>query len=80
MWAFMIAKPSVQDRAGPPGHTKGMTGAVCYWPVEDIKDSVAQLLKAGATELQAVSDVGGGKLIASVKDADGNVIGLTQTP
>jgi predicted enzyme related to lactoylglutathione lyase len=64
----------------PNGHSKGMTGAVCYWPVEDIKDSVAQLLKAGATELQAVSDVGGGKLIASVKDADGNVIGLTQTP
>jgi predicted enzyme related to lactoylglutathione lyase len=64
----------------PNGHSKGMAGAVCYWPVEDIKDSVAQLLKAGATELQAVSDVGGGKLIASVKDADGNVIGLTQTP
>jgi len=27
-----------------------------------------------------VKDVGGGKLIASAKDADGNVIGLSQQP
>ena len=64
----------------PKGHSKGMTGSVCYWPVEDIKESVAQLLEAGAMEQQAVSDVGGGTLIALVKDADGNVIGLIQTP
>jgi hypothetical protein len=30
--------------------------------------------------LQDTQDVGGGKLIASVKDADGNLIGLTQEP
>jgi hypothetical protein len=30
--------------------------------------------------LKAASDVGGGKLIASVKDADGNIIGLAQSP
>jgi hypothetical protein len=30
-------------------------------------------------EQQAVSDVGGGRLIASVKDADGNIIGLIQS-
>jgi len=29
---------------------------------------------------QAATDVGGGKLIAVVKDADGNVIGLAQSP
>ena len=46
----------------------------------DIKDSVARLLAAGATEQQAVGDVGGGKLMASVTDADGNVIGLIQVP
>jgi hypothetical protein len=27
-----------------------------------------------------VKDVGGGRLIASVKDADGNLIGLLQDP
>jgi predicted enzyme related to lactoylglutathione lyase len=35
---------------------------------------------AGAETLQEISDVGGGKLIATVKDTDGNVIGLLQMP
>jgi hypothetical protein len=37
------------------------------------------LLEAGAEAQQDVKDVGGGKLIASVRDADGNVIGLLQS-
>jgi hypothetical protein len=34
----------------------------------------------GRRTQQAVRDVGGGKLTATVKDADGNVIGLIQSP
>ncbi|MGS0687804.1 VOC family protein [Nakamurella sp. GG22] len=62
----------------PHGHQKGMTGPVSYWTVSDIKQSLAALVEAGAEEVQGVSDVGGGRLIASVKDSDGNVIGLMQ--
>ncbi len=36
-----------------------------------------RLLEAGAETLQ-VQDVGGGRLIASVKDTDGNLVGLLQ--
>lgn len=64
----------------PHGHSKGMTGPVAYWHVEDIAASLKQLLDAGAEAQQAISDVGGGMLIASVKDADGNGIGLIQSP
>lgn len=64
----------------PHGHSKGMTGPVAYWSVDDIEASVARLLAAGAQEVQAVSDVGGGRRIASVQDASGNVIGLVQAP
>ncbi len=64
----------------PHGHSQGMTGPVGYWHVEDIKKSLKSLLTAGAKAHQEVKDVGGGKLIASVKDADGNVIGLIQVP
>jgi predicted enzyme related to lactoylglutathione lyase len=64
----------------PNGHSQGMTGPVGYWHVEDIKQSLELLLDAGAAEQQAIRDVGGGKLIASVKDADGNIIGLVQSP
>ena len=61
----------------PNGHNQGMTA---YWHVNDIKKSLRQLLDAGAQTLQEVKDVGGGKLTASVKDADGNIIGLIQSP
>jgi predicted enzyme related to lactoylglutathione lyase len=62
----------------PHGHSKGMTGPVAYWHVDDIHGTLQQLLDAGAQMQQAVSDVGGGKLVAMVKDADGNEIGLIQ--
>jgi predicted enzyme related to lactoylglutathione lyase len=62
----------------PHGHGRGMTGPVAYWNVDDIKSSVKALLDAGADEVEGVKDVGGGKLTAMVKDADGNVIGLIQ--
>jgi predicted enzyme related to lactoylglutathione lyase len=64
----------------PNGHVQGMTGPVAYWQVDDIKASLDGLLRAGAEAQQAVKDVGGGKLVASVKDTDGNVIGLIQMP
>ena len=64
----------------PHGHTKGMTGPVGYWQVNDIQNSLQLLLDAGAQAQQEVQDVGGGKLIASVKDADGNITGLLQSP
>ena len=64
----------------PNGHSKGMTGPVGYFHMSDIKQSLQLLLDAGAQTQQEVQDVGGGKLIASVKDADGNVIGLLQSP
>ena len=64
----------------PHGHRKGMTGPVVYVPVADIQSRLKQLVEAGAQPLQAVQDVGGGKLIASVKDTDGNNIGLIQNP
>jgi predicted enzyme related to lactoylglutathione lyase len=48
----------------PHGHSRGMTGPVGYWHVDDITSSVKALLDAGAEALQEVMDVGGGKLIA----------------
>ncbi len=64
----------------PNGHKQGMTGAIGYFHVSDIKNSLQSLLDAGAQVQQEVRDVGGGKLIATVKDADGNIIGLIQFP
>ena len=57
-----------------------MTGPIGYWEVDDIKESLELLLDAGAEVQQEIKDVGGGKLIASVKDADANITGLAQSP
>ena len=64
----------------PHGHSQGMTGPIGYWHVNDIRKSLQLLVDAGAQAQQEVTDVGGGKLIASVKDADNNIIGLIQSP
>ena len=64
----------------PHGHEQGLTGPVGFWTVDDIQAQLSRLISAGAQEVQPVRDVGGGKLIASVKDADGNMIGLMQNP
>ena len=62
----------------PSADRKGVAGPVCYWQVDDIRASLQALLDAGAEPLQDVRNVGGGRLIASVKDAEGNEIGLAQ--
>lgn len=60
-------------------HGKG-PGPIPYWETADIKASIRELVTAGARERDAVRDVGRGLLVASVTDADGNVIGLRQNP
>lgn len=62
----------------PHGHSQGMMGPVNYRHVAGLENTLKRLLEAGAETQQEVKDVGGGKLIASVRDADGNVIGLIQ--
>jgi predicted enzyme related to lactoylglutathione lyase len=53
-------------------------GPIAYTDVQDIKGSLQAMADVGAVIVQDVKDVGGGLLIAQVKDADGNVVGLRQ--
>jgi predicted enzyme related to lactoylglutathione lyase len=63
----------------PNGHEKkGMTGPVPYFHVSDIEATIKALVAAGATQNENPRDVGGGRLVGSVKDATGNVIGVIQ--
>ncbi len=64
----------------PNGHKAGLTGPIGYRQVSDIRKSLKSLLDAGAQTVQDVKDVGGGMLIAWVKDADNNITGLRQSP
>ncbi|MEU8617975.1 VOC family protein [Streptomyces sp. NPDC048623] len=60
----------------PNGHGKGLTGPVPFWDVDDLDGLLQRLLAGGATTVQEVQDVGGGMRITTVKDPDGNMIGL----
>jgi predicted enzyme related to lactoylglutathione lyase len=62
----------------PAGGPQAMTSPVAYWHVPDIEAKLAEVTAAGATVKDPVRDVGGGRLVASVTDADGNVLGLLQ--
>ena len=64
----------------PGGGPQGMTSPVTYWEVPDIEAKLAEVTAAGATVNEPVRDVGGGRLVATVTDPDGNVLGLLQDP
>jgi predicted enzyme related to lactoylglutathione lyase len=62
----------------PGGGPQGMTSPVAYWHVPDIEAKLAEVTAAGATVNEPAHDVGGGRLVATVTDPDGNVLGLLQ--
>jgi hypothetical protein len=47
-------------------------------PSPDIEAKLAEVNAAGATVKEPVRDVGGGRLVATIIDPDGNVLGLLQ--
>ena len=57
---------------------QGMTSPVAYWHVPDIEAKLAEVTAAGATVKEPAHDVGNGRLIATVTDPDGNVLGLLE--
>jgi predicted enzyme related to lactoylglutathione lyase len=62
----------------PGGGPQAMSSPVAYWHVPDIEAKLAEVTTAGATVKESPRDVGGGRLVATVTDPDGNVLGLLQ--
>lgn len=53
-------------------------GPVYYWHVSDLEARRDALVAAGATVIQDATPVGGGRIVATLKDADGHTVGLAQ--
>ncbi|MFF0572738.1 VOC family protein [Streptosporangium saharense] len=62
----------------PAGGPQSPDSPVAYWHVTDIEAKLTEVTAAGATLKEAAHDVGGGRLVATVTDPDGNVLGLLQ--
>jgi predicted enzyme related to lactoylglutathione lyase len=64
----------------PSGGPQSMASPVAYWHVPDIEAKLAEVVAAGAAVKEAPRAVGGGRLVATFTDPDGNVLGLVQDP
>ncbi len=62
----------------PGGGPQAMTSPVSYWHVADIEAKLAEVTAAGAQVKEPAHDVGGGRLVATFTDPDGNVLGVLQ--
>lgn len=62
----------------PGGASQGMTTPVAYWQVPDIEAKLAEVTAAGAIVKEPARNVGGGRLVATFTDPDGNVLGVVQ--
>ena len=62
----------------PGGGPQGMTSPLAFWHVTNIEAKLAEVTAAGATVNEPAHDVGGGRLVATVTDPDGNLLGLLQ--
>ena len=62
----------------PGGASQGMTSPVAYWQVPDIEAKLAEVTAAGAVVKEPARNVGGGRLVATFTDPDGNVLGVVQ--
>jgi len=63
-----------------PDATPGITGAQALWGVKNADAEFARLISLGATELEAVTEVGEGIRVASVMDPFGNRFGIIENP
>lgn len=55
-------------------------GCRTYWGVGDAEAALASLKAAGASEESAVSEVGGGIRVASVREPGGSLLGIIENP
>jgi predicted enzyme related to lactoylglutathione lyase len=62
----------------PGAGVQGMTAPVAYWMVPDIEAKLAEVTAAGGTVKDSPREVGGGRVVATFTDPDGNVLGLAQ--
>jgi predicted enzyme related to lactoylglutathione lyase len=78
--SFYVGYEAAGQHVGlvPGGGPQGMTSPVAYWHVADIEAKLAEVTAAGATVKESPRDVGGGRLVATITDPDGNVLGLLQ--
>lgn len=60
----------------PGGGPQAMASPVAFWEVPDIDAKIGEMVAAGAEVKEEPHEVGGGRVVATLSDPDGNVLGL----
>jgi predicted enzyme related to lactoylglutathione lyase len=63
-----------------PNAPSGIVGPVAYWGVSDAQAVYDRLIALGASEHEAVHDVGDGIRVGIVLDPFGNALGVIENP
>jgi predicted enzyme related to lactoylglutathione lyase len=66
----------LNSRFAPHTRPESASGAMVYWHVDELEDSIERLLSLGATLHDKPTEHGPGFVTASVVDPFGNVLGL----
>lgn len=64
----------------PADDSSTVPGSVTYWGVPDVDAVMNGLIAQGATEHEAIHEVGGGIRLGSAYDSDGNIVGIIYNP
>ena len=64
----------------PNAFKEGLAYPISYWQVKNIAEASAQLVASGATVHREAKDVGGGMMMATFKDPNGNIFGIIEQP
>jgi predicted enzyme related to lactoylglutathione lyase len=70
---------SLEVGLDPNAQNPGGGGPIAYIDTDNLQERIGTLVEAGAEVLQEPKDVGGGLMVATVKDGDGNILGLRQS-
>lgn len=69
----------IDSKYAPAGTGEKPAGAIAYWHVDDLKETLDRLISLGATLYQPITDhsQGAGRFVtASVTDPFGNILGI----
>ncbi len=70
----------IDSRYAPPGARAAGAGAVVYWHVDDVPETLATLKSLGASPYQDPQNRGEGFVTAAVVDPFGNILGVMYNP
>ena len=63
-----------------PDGSSSIDGVQAYWGVEDIDEELYRLNTLGGEVIEPVTDVGGGILVAAIRDPFGNRFSIIKNP